>query len=235
MPTPDHLDTLEKRIMVFGLKSPFPLHYSKALVVGDSVLHGKGLFTKEALPANAVLTFYPAHAVTDRSKRRGEKCEVRIWASEEVTKRMTAWIPQHGQAYGHRMNDALMIIGDPLRLDNPLLLAHMANDGAGNTFTLPLEELLQPSNFKMALLQYYVNVMVKCNCRLSVNAQGDSVFMETRRAIQPGEELLVEYGPQYWYEATYGEEAPDIFAHSRATMSEDHFFSSLLSSLTDLL
>lgn len=198
------------RIKLHSMEYPIPLKYARSIEARASPLHGIGVFATEAIPAGVLVTHYPAHAFSQRVTRDGEEGQAIMTfgtPSKKFKCRLERLCYSHAYSVDGAQGDRYLLIGDPARHDNPLLLGHMINDGGDDPFAakLPYETLTGNDGawLKLSLLQYYVKAVARCNCKFVVNPTADIVSVCSLRQLKPGEELLVSYGPYHWYDRRY--------------------------------
>jgi hypothetical protein len=180
------------------------LVYSQALEVRTSVLHGRGVFTRQDIPANVVVTRYPADgimldSVLMCSPALLQQQPQQAQSEEELLQRLGDYKMEMGVRAEN--NSALFIIGNQHDCDAQTLLGHMLNDGCNSTLMTEMAEtsaeaLEQYDVVERLVLQYYENAKVSCNCEFV--RQGTAIVVRTLRAVAQDEELTVSYTLPFW-------------------------------------
>lgn len=207
----EHASQIE-RIAVYSMEFPIQLKYAGSIEARRSPLHGIGVFASETIPAGALVTHYPAHAFSQREIRDGEEGQL-MRTFDTPSKKFKSQLGRlcytHGYALDGDDGEQCLLIGDPYRHTDSLLLGHMINDGGNDPFAarLPYERLIDNNGkwLKLSLLQYFVKAVTRCNCRFVVTPTEDIVSICTLRRVEAGEELLVPYGAHHWYDRAYPE------------------------------
>lgn len=168
--------------------NPLPLKCHD-IRLGPSLTHGLGLFSTAKIAAKTVITYFPAHGIYDNDEKKfiTVSCELEKYRAD-----YSFTLP--GGRY--------QIVGNPEKTDNPLLLGHMINDANSNPFNLD-ETVIQTRNG----IARYMSNLNKNNCRPGMKS-GTLIYIMTCRDIEEGEELLMAYGPAFWYCLTTGKRFP---------------------------
>jgi hypothetical protein len=183
-----------------GLEKPLNVSWCDFLEVRASPVHGLGVFATRALPKGAVLTSYPMHLMAIAGvlyRVMGEDVPL-----DETRENMDYW----GAHYSFQMDEHIKAIGLPNQHSERRLLGHMINDGClVNPFAnTPVGALADPKKLLQRILPYYENVLTYTNCTFRKCRQGLLVCVVAQREIAAGEELLVNYGLDYWQAVNYG-------------------------------
>lgn len=212
----------ESVIKVLGLLEPLDYFWSRYLAVRESKVHGQGVFATRQLPAGAVLTGYPCHLLAvDREVV--QICEGTVDASAQRVQHLA-------DAYSFSMRGGLRLIGLPERCGDKRLLGHMLNDASlVNVFHgTPPDALRDPLPYGRLLKLYYKNLFAHCNCKFQQDARGLLIGIISTREIEPGEELLLNYGLTYWLDHNYGADAvqkyPFLVQNMRSLRETDEEF-----------
>jgi hypothetical protein len=183
----------------FGMLEPLRLFWSQFLEVRDSPVHGRGVFATRALPPETVLTTYPCHLVTE-----GLECSTVGDFTVDPT-----LLAKLIDDYSVDMNGTGLITGLPTKCDVKALLGHMINDASledffGNT---PIEKLRDPEVLCRIICRHYTNTLGNMNCTIAIDRSNLVALVVSKREIATNEELLVNYGIQWWMEHAYGANA----------------------------
>lgn len=190
----------ENTVQVLGMVNPLDTHWSQFLEVRASPIHGLGVFAKRHLPKDAALTCYPCHLIAiNHDVMRVLPDDVPL----DTTREHLLHCAAH---YGFKLNAHVQLIGVPSQHSERRLLGHMINDASlVNPFRdTPVELLADPQQLLPRLLAYYDNALRFTNCTFRRCRQNLVVCVVAKREIQPGEELLVNYGLDYWLAVNYG-------------------------------
>jgi len=214
---PHSLDTNAKRntvIQVLGSEEPLRLFWSRYVEVKRSeYVHGRGLFVVspdtdgQCLPVDAAITCYPVHLLFDANgklitPKRGKNNNTnprRDMTHEQIQE----LINSHGTLIGSQQT----AVGLPDQCQEKRLLGHMVNDAClVDVFaSFSAEELRDDlALLKRLVVTLLKNVIKYTNCAFLYDERRLVRVLVTRREIKPGEELLVNYGLDYWLEKHYG-------------------------------
>jgi hypothetical protein len=146
------------------------LLFKNMLELNYSSVHGKGVFAKQKLHANQVVTMYPCHGVITNEER--EHHTLRNYCLELKTPNQ-------------------FIVGNPdIQIDG--CLGHMINDSGENV--LLLRDAIEPDFIDCT--DYMWNSVHLSNC---VFVRGEHfIYVKTTKEIEVGEELLSSYGYEWW-------------------------------------
>lgn len=140
------------------------------LEIHHSSVHGKGVFAKQKLLANQVVTMYPCHGVISSEER--EHHQFRNYSLE---------LKEHDKfIYGH----------PDIQMDG--CLGHMINDSGKNV--LLLRDAVEPDFIDCT--DYMWNSVHLSNC-VFVRSE-HFIYVKTTKEIAAGEELLSSYGYEWW-------------------------------------
>ena len=120
--------------------------------IRNSEIHGKGLFATKEIPKDAIITFYPAHAIS----RGGET----FFIDDHQDKESFIFNIEHNKyvkTYGFTYNDSsATIIGNPEWINDTTMLGHMINDASENTFEyIEYDKINNLDVYKKAVIEYY--------------------------------------------------------------------------------
>jgi hypothetical protein len=184
-----------------GTVNPLPLLHNKALRVGPSPVHGRGVFAKKQLPPKVIVTFYPCDAI--HSTDTGELCVYRQDPATDISLKEEALLQDYGFWLSGERD--VRIIGNPRRRFHSRLLGHMVNDGATDVLAgVKVEELEAQEKTVEKVFQYCRESMARQNCEFQLNSNRTVVAIVTTRLVEAGEELFTSYGLIYWLEHHYG-------------------------------
>lgn len=153
--------------------------------IGESKIHGKGIFANCDIKKGEIITYYPAHFVL--LKPNGYNF---VDGKIQVIN-VTSCFSQ-GRDVNHNysfvINENLSICGDPESIDNPDFLAHMANDGMIVTSCL----------FGQKQSDLYEKLsLVKNNSVIEIS-DSSCIFLRATNDIKEGDEITTPYGYHYW-------------------------------------
>jgi hypothetical protein len=198
-----------KHTMIFMLSKEHPIELKyQDIEIRRSNIHGNGLFATNDIPANVIVTFYPAHGIKEGNTAYLDN------SNESFKRNITLYATTHGfnissndvnETVVESLNDislmnSTLIIGDPNNTKNRLLLGHMLNDVGGNIFQFSniAKKIKIPSELKCLIRQYSAEGSKKNNCKFVVDHHKVVVSIVTTKEIKKNDELLVSYGPIYW-------------------------------------
>jgi hypothetical protein len=92
-------------------------------------------------------------------------------------------------AYRITINERISVVGCHDRADNPWFLGHILND--------PCDYSLLKKGKEGKWLVHYHKAKERANTRYYTDK--DCLYLLTTQDINAGEELLVAYGPDYWF------------------------------------
>jgi hypothetical protein len=196
------------------IQNPFPLAYNK-VIAKESALHGFGVFATDTIPANTIVTFYPAHAIIIRNEKSQMDSNNNLSALYYYNNIQFA----HDNDYKISFIKKIILSANPDYKSNPLLIGHILNDSQ----CIMLDDLIKN---KMIELNYELSdnksleTFIENNdisdiekkvknsvCKYILQSSNNCVFVtndygllyiKTTKEIKKDEELLVSYGPIYW-------------------------------------
>lgn len=157
--------------------------------VKSSKIHGLGVFSKEKIHKNEIITFYPGHWVISylcENPEIGKESDILIFHNEEVEKRKLKYDDFLRIDYNFAIDRYYGICGDPRIYDDPSYLGHMINDGVEGHHKKDMELYYTVSKDKN-------NAIYK-----NIGNVGFCVAIVALRDIEPDEEILISYGYNYW-------------------------------------
>jgi len=192
------LSEFEKDKKVYDIEFPFRISdiiltncKNDKIEIRDSKIHGKGLFAKEDIKKNSIITCYPIHALVLKSKKKqrtvfkneSEKFEINFNYALNVKKN----VKYKGKKYH------VIAIGNPKKINKTIFLGHMINDSS--SFKIENENITL-NELKTIIGKYCINS--KNNCK--IQCIFDSYFhcIVASKDIKRDEELFASYGFQYW-------------------------------------
>jgi SET domain-containing protein len=186
------LDTEKIRILSTILPS-LPFTFTPNVILGVSVVHGRGVFTTNNIKSGSLLTLYPADIVCYRPDGNpfSKKSLVKLVSSERLIEKMGVdyCFPEHYHKlkdYGYLINKHYSIMGDPTFDQDPLYLGHFIND----RFTCDASQKSKELYLKLS--------PVRANCTFKVIRENLHVVIIAIKDIKKGEELFMSYGTNYW-------------------------------------
>lgn len=139
--------------------------------------HGRGLFSDSYIPIDTVVTLYPAHYLCVKVK------------GDTHTVIHPQGLPPIDPAYRISLNDIVSFTGCPEITDNPWFFGHMPND--------PCDISLLKKGKEHKFLQHYSVAVHHANVRF--HTEHDCIYLVSTRPIKAGDEIVVAYGPDYWF------------------------------------
>jgi hypothetical protein len=162
------------------------------VTVAPSPIHGNGVFATRQIVPGEIITLYPGDATLRFGPRYSQDhgkdfaathdCIIAPHVPDPI-RDMKAVISKC-QAYSYGVGKGFAVVGFPELAHDCAYLGHMCNDGAS----------LNAGEEHLAYLS-------KCNAanNASFKTMLDAhVVVVATRPIEPGDEVLVEYGPSYW-------------------------------------
>jgi hypothetical protein len=180
---------------------------TKGLGIGPSSIPnaGRGLFATRSFVRGEVITCYPGDGIVYTAPNvmmddnddddDDEQVESVIWANPDATVESSPSRSQTNswdlEEYTLRVNDKFSVIGVPSNNDNDdphfyFYSGHYANDGA----------CLVGGDAGMSTYVLESNALANA---MHMNVDDCHMVTLATRSIAPGEEILVTYGPEYWY------------------------------------
>jgi hypothetical protein len=148
--------------------------------VKKSEIHDKGLFATKDIMAGDILTIYPADYVEHRGT-----------ISKRTSKRSKLPPKQALGDYVLKYNSKISFVGNPQATDdNGDYLGHYANAGAA---------------FYKTVKEYKAKIDKYSNARFKKADFGPLIYLVAVKSISKGEEILVDYGLEYWIKPIYFE------------------------------
>jgi hypothetical protein len=189
-------------LLFFGYLHPMKLKQCR-VTIGKSAVHGRGLFASENIATQTVLSFYPAHLLSN-----GNRVE---YNDQTLT---TPQLEAYNRDYKFtRPGKLCSIIGNPQLTSNTSLLAHMVNDAGLNVFShINVEQLRDIAYCRSLLIAYYEKIKKRCNCCIIWNQTATVACLIAMKNITKETELLVVYGATYWAQYQYGIDYTDKYS-----------------------
>jgi hypothetical protein len=186
---------------------PPPFLPKNLLEVKDSSIHGKGVFAKNNIDANQVVSLYPCHGLIKENlkyyceeKNSGEYGDLLFNTNKYMIQL-------------NRMGSRVFIYGNPYIQDEGSV-GHLINDSYKNVSEL---KHLHKHNMKLCL-KYMLDAVKSNNCTLVLS--NDYVYVKTTKDINKGEELFTHYGFPYWCSELKDYEAMSLFMEYIQSLSE---------------
>lgn len=186
---------------------PPPFLPKNLLEVKNSDIHGKGVFAKNNIDANQVVSLYPCHGLIKENfkyyceeKNSGEYGDLLFDLN-------------HYKILLNRKGDRVFIYGNPYIQDEGSV-GHLINDSYKN-----VSELKKLNKHTMKLsLKYMLDSVKSNNCTLVQS--NDYVYVKTTKYINKGDELLTNYGFHYWCSELNRDEIDSLFMEYTQSLSE---------------
>jgi hypothetical protein len=191
-------DTRINDILFVGYLDPFTPRYSQSLCVKTSRVHERGLFAKQDIPSNALVTFFPAHRVLSNL----HVYTVNVDMDDQT--RYSNLIQHYSIEIGNEEEDK-RLIGDPKLDKEPCLWGHFVNDAACNVFHgVSVEDLKEWSAFYTRYNIHILCGLANENCCFKRDKLGLVMAVVTLREIKKGQELRASYPISHWLRVEYG-------------------------------
>lgn len=159
------------------------LPYLKNLLeIKNSSIHGKGVFAKNNIEPNQVVSLYPCHGTLNGEL---QYCDIKNRGDH------------HDMTFNPCMYKLPLKGSDTLIYGNPYiqdegLVGHLINDSYKDVFDF---KNLNKHNLKICL-KYMLNSIKSDNCTLV--QCNDYAYVKTTKYINKGEELFTHYGYPFW-------------------------------------
>ena len=189
-----------KNMFILCRDFPIQLKHSNKIEIRTSHIHGKGVFARDFIGKDTVITFCPAHAICiDDDLRASDQ----TFCDRIIRDKLDLF---YGSSYCSDGSKWVTVIGDPEKTDDKNLCGHMINDPIGNVFKdIEYMDIQDPILFKNTTSKYYIDGVKKRNCIINYHSIHPCVYIVTTRDIQKDEELLIVYGATYWHHFNYDE------------------------------
>jgi SET domain-containing protein len=155
-----------------------------------SLIHGLGVFAKQNINKDEIITFYPGDFVeyTPNEDSHLPNHLTILYRSQRFENKFgeVSDLKYRDNDYAFEVNSFYGIIGCNHFTDDPNYLGHFINDGAKTNSTEKSNEIyLQISNLKR-------------NCKFRIIKDLHVAIVATKN-INIGEELFIRYGLNYWH------------------------------------
>ena len=165
----------------------YPPYLKGLLEIKNSSIHGKGVFAKNNIHPNQIISLYPCHGIV---KGEVQRCEEKnsgdyydlLFNPNKYKIKLTG-------------ESDIFIYGNPYIQDDGSL-GHLINDSYKDVSDL---KNLNKHNIKNCL-KYMLNSIKSDNCALV--QCNEYVYVKTTKYINKGEELFAPYGWQFWCEGS---------------------------------
>lgn len=148
---------------------------------------GKGLFTTDHLLKGTWITNYGCQAFLPIG---GKEYIGRADISDKDRQQLTEIVKTHAMDVKHPFVERIAA-GN---IENPLYLAHMANDGPGPEL---LHAMDLDGNISNAHLKYLQRIPLTCNAKM-VRHNNGTATLQAAKDIPPNTEIRWAYGLDYW-------------------------------------
>lgn len=184
-----------------------PPFLKNLLEVKNSDIHGKGVFAKNNIDANQVVSLYPCHGIIKEDmkyyceeKNSGEYGDLLFNSSDYMIQLK-------------RIGGRVFVYGNPYIQDEGSV-GHLINDSCKN-----VSDFKHVNKYNMKLcLKYMLDAVKSNNCTLVQS--NDYVYVKTTKYINKGEELLTHYGFPYWCSELKNSEIQLLFTEYAQSHSE---------------
>lgn len=176
-------ETVEKKMGCLSNMIQYPFGDVR---LGESRVHGRGVFTTRKFSKGEILTGYPGDIVT---------CEIgktppmrKGCTSERYRKRFgeeNIESKARDPTYRFDLDEKCSIVGCPEFDEEPCFLGHFINDGA------------KPGESKKSVKKYEKLSLEATNC-LILSIKNCTVVVVATRDIEKDEELFTHYTAKYW-------------------------------------
>jgi len=162
------------------------------VVVGPSHVHGKGIFATRRIAPGEIITLYPGDArlrlglycADDHADDSFAQYDCVIASHVPDSMRDLKATMSKCQTYSYNVDGFSAVVGFPELAHDPAYLGHMCNDGA--SLNAGEERKTYVSNNLTSNNAYFKNLL------------DAHVVVVAKKPIEPGEEVLLEYGLSYW-------------------------------------
>jgi len=150
--------------------------------VRKSTVHGNGVFAKQNIKKNDILTFYPVDILKFR-------VEENLYIPSFSKRYLNKYGPEYEKKFEHYQYctpDNNIIVGCPDFIDNNNYIGHIIND-------------ISKHNKTKKSIEEYEKISENCNATL-YNCSKYNLYVPViaNRDITKDEEIFVHYGVQYW-------------------------------------
>ena len=157
--------------------------------LGDSKIHGKGVFASRDIKEGELITFYPAHYVvmtpSDQDPNTNKEFGV-LNSSFTNNKDLTDFLRV---TYTFNIDENIGICGDPTITESTDFLGHMINDGCRGHYT----KIPNPKDIKL------YETITKLKRNSVIHLERDAItFVVASCDIKKDDEILISYGYPYW-------------------------------------
>lgn len=162
------------------------LPFENCTEIGDSNIHGNGLFAKSDIPKDKVISVYPCHGII-----KGE-------LEFNIEKNKINQSPFNPGDYKIKLtkDETTFIYANP-NIHDKYCLGHILNDSYKDI--CDFKNVNETLNFGKIMVKYILNSIRSDNCILV--SKENYVYVKTKRSITIGEELTNSYGFPYWCHA----------------------------------
>lgn len=165
---------------------PYEKIHNGHIEVRSSSIHGNGVFATDNIEEGTIITFYPINGYKSYDESDEDYGIAKLEENFESDNKTNL------EDYSCVINDKLVIIANPKKIDNKSLLGHMINDSVGNTFSGSTTH-----DIKNGIYEYYFKS--NNNCKIKINEKYGIVYVITTTNIEKDTELLASYSPAYWF------------------------------------
>ncbi len=161
--------------------------------IGESKVHGRGVFATKEIPIGSLVTFYPADLVTyfpnKNQEIEGPKNVVGFESErckEDVARLTFQGVRECIEDYEFTIDEHYAIYGHPKYDLDVQYLGHFVNDR------------FKPDGNKITPQMYLHLSSSRANCMFYVFERGLAVGIVSIATVKEGQELFVTYGKKYW-------------------------------------
>lgn len=180
----------KEQLPLFLSDSPVPMTDLFPVVLGDSTIHGKGLFATRFVAKGKVLTMYPCHMLV--VQKNGVR---KLYGA----KQSLAECPmEYAQFLKEDDGQQVFAVGDPSLPFNASRAAHYINDPYPHVLKIQgLTKTTDIVTFGKTFVDYKLRTGQLANC--GIVTMQNYAYAVALRDIQQGEELMAAYDFGYWY------------------------------------
>lgn len=196
----------------YGNVAPPELRHNNIEVRRDQQT-GQRVFATARIPAHTIVTFFPVHAMglhehikfSDSDTLFFDRIERYALTHARYIRPLSAAKSEGDESTPKPEYSTVLVVGNPNNVSDTRLLGHAIHDACGiNVFGDTAFEMIKDwTTFRNKVATYYITSAKRHNCFFVTNNLRTLIGVETTRDIEPGEELLIMLGPEYWFRRKY--------------------------------
>ena len=164
------------------------------VVIKESPIHGKGVFANCKIKRGSIVTFYIPYMLEYVNNKDGRESYVivPVLSNRKFTENNQGEIEELRKGT-IKFSENMLMIGDDEYYSDTRFVGHMVNDGC-----------IFPEHGKISFFEYEDQVIRNTNVEVvPFNLDRKFICLISNRDIEPGEEILVAYGCNYWDDKVY--------------------------------